>query len=100
MVISISGYNFKGPFGSSDQLASISGVYVVGYWISTEQWHIIYVGESADIKNRIKTHERKECWRQHAGNNYQFCVYYTPEAGRMLLEEKILEWHNPPCNKK
>ena len=99
MAISISGYNFEGPYDSSDQLARRSGVYVVGNW-KGKRPRIIDVGESSDIRNRIKTHDRKNCWWQQAGNNYQFCVHYAPEARRMSIAKKIREERNLPCGKK
>ena len=100
MSIRISGYDFEGPYASSDTLENRSGVYVVGYSIDAGRWRIIDVGESANIRTRIENHDRKDCWRRHASNGYQFGVYYTPEARRMQIEKRIRAECNPPCGKK
>ena len=92
--MNILGYNFEGPFTGFNQLKDQSGVYVI--LNGNEQ--IIDVGESSEVKTRIKNHERKSCWKTHRYSS--FAVYYTSQANRERIEKQIRENHNPPCGEK
>ena len=113
MLISILGYDFEGPYPSSDQLENKSGVYVVVDWrdcrisylgnsdiVDVDKWpYIIDVGKSRNIKRRLEEyHRRRDCWEQHSGGAYQFAVYYTAEEDeRKDIEDSIRQERNPPC---
>lgn len=64
MSITIGKYTFDGPFISSDKLEDRSGVYAI-ICIKEGKNYIIDVGESAKVKSRVETHDRKNCWKKH-----------------------------------
>lgn len=65
MSINIGGYNFEGPFNNSDSLRSQSGVYVIlGSNAGNGNWNVVDVGESEDVKTRVASHDRADCWKR------------------------------------
>ena len=95
MTITICGYTFKGPFSSADSLLPQSGVYAI---LATDKT-VIDVGESGDVRDRVKNHNRKNCWRNNKRASSPFVAYYTNKAERMKIEKLIRSRRNPPCGK-
>jgi hypothetical protein len=93
------GYTVEGAWTDPDNLQSASGVYII--WCKTgETWKVLDVGESHDVKNRVLTHDRADCWKRNCTGIIYYSVIYTPnqqQAGRMELEQAIRKLENPPC---
>ena len=93
------GYQFDGAYTSPDSLESRSGVYVI--WCKNgDNWTVLDVGESADVKERVSNHERADCWERNCSGTIYYSVTYTPnlqQSGRKEIEQKIRDLTNPPC---
>jgi len=97
--IKIGDYAFDGPYTSTDQIEDRSGVYAV-LCKKGDKYVLIDVGESAKVKSRIDTHDRKDCWKKNCQGTLTYAVYYTPnlqQEGRMEIEQKIRGRLKPPC---
>ncbi len=99
MSIAIGSHQFDGPYASTDLLEDRLGVYAI---IDTRNSgpYLIDIGESATVKNRVETHERKECWRRHAQGRLAAAVRYTPglqQVGRIAIEQTIRRQYQIPC---
>ncbi len=102
MAIKICQYSFEGPYDDSSYLKDSSGVYVILCY-SDGKCSVVDVGESAQVKSRIESHDRAGCWEENCYGTIKFSVYYTPNqqsAGRTQIESEIREHYNPPCGKK
>jgi hypothetical protein len=99
MGINIGRYNFSGPFGSTDVLEDRSGIYAI-LTGGNPQYHVIDIGESANVKSRIEGHDRKDCWRRNAAGTVKVAVLYTPngqQSGRIAIEQELRSQFNPVC---
>jgi len=65
MNISIGQYEFEGPYKNTGPLEDSSGVYVILDYRADSKYYIIDVGESAQVKTRVETHDRKDCWNRY-----------------------------------
>ena len=101
MSIVLSGYRFEGPYGSTASLKNRGGVYAVLTPTSPTRYKVMDVGESARVRARVKTHDRKWCWRRHANRGQiRYAVHYThgmQQAGRRAIEQRIRKEYRPPC---
>lgn len=85
-MIKIDEYEFEGLYDSTDELKNEAGIYIIAC-SDGKQFKVIDVGESDKIKNRIDTHDRKDCWKRNCkSGNIEFGVLYTPD---MREEERI-----------
>jgi hypothetical protein len=93
------GYQFEGAYTSPDSLKSRSGVYVI--WCENKgKWTVLDVGESDNVKERVKNHDRTDCWSRNCSGTIYYSATYTPnlqQAGRMKIEEKIRQLADPLC---
>jgi len=94
------GYQFEGAYRSPDSLESRPGIYVV--WCEDGgEWTVLYVGESANVKERVANHERADCWRRNCSGSgaIYYSATYTPnlrQATRIEIEREIRRKINPP----
>ena len=65
MSTTIGGYNFDDPYTSTDKLEDMSGIYAI-LCCRDKICNIIDVGESASVRSRIESHDRKDCWKKIA----------------------------------
>lgn len=95
------GYQFDGAYTSPDSLQSRSGVYVI--WCKYgDNWTVLDVGESADVRERVGNHERAGCWSRNCLGTIYYSATYTPnlqQAGRVQIEQRIRNLTNPPCGR-
>jgi hypothetical protein len=101
MAIQIGRYNFEGPYLSMSSLEDRSGVYAILTRNGTV-YSPVDVGESAQLKTRVATHDRKECWQQHALGALAVAALYTPglqQAGRRVIEQELRQQYTWPCGK-
>jgi len=101
-MIEISGYNFEGPYSSTANVEDKAGIYVI-LCDSTSKYILIDCGESATVKSRIDTHDRKDCWKLNCSGTLCVAVYYTPnmqQSERIAIEQQIRRGYDPPCGKR
>jgi len=96
------GYEFDGAYKSPDPLQARSGVYVI--WCRDgDNWTVLDVGEAADVKDRINTHERADCWSRKCSGTIYYSATYTPnlqQVGRMEIEQRIRRLSDPLCGER
>jgi hypothetical protein len=84
------GHYFEGPFSSADDLKSIPGVYVVWCQIDAH-WKIQDAGETDNVLECIRNHEREACWKKYCpGRLYYSASYLLDRKNRQNLENTIL----------
>lgn len=83
-----------------------SGVYTV-YRATYDQTantvslkQIIYIGESSNVQDRIKNHEKTAEWRRHLQRGEVLCFAFapTPAGSRVRTEAALIHHHKPPAN--
>jgi hypothetical protein len=99
MTIKIGHISFEGPFAQFDQTASRSGVYVILGVAGLGGYHVIDVGESRSIRDRLASHDREPQWSRHARSPL-FAAYYCDEVVRMRVEKELRLQFNPPCGER
>lgn len=96
------GYQIEGAFISQESLEARAGVYVI--WCKNgEAWTVLDVGETGDVKERVATHDRVDCWARHCSGTIYYSAIYTPnlqQSGRMAIEQGIRELTKPPCGER
>ena len=96
------GYQFDGAYRSPDFLEPASGVYVV--WCENGgMWTVLDVGEANDVKERIKNHDRADCWEQNCAGTIYYSATFTPnlqQEGRIDIEKRVRNLTNPPCGRR
>lgn len=103
-MVTIEGHEFEGWYSSVDKLKEKEGVYVV-VCVEKGKFRIVDVGQSDKVRNRIETHDRKDCWEQNCkSENTRFGVLYTSgltDDERREIEGKIrANRPNMPCGKE
>jgi hypothetical protein len=101
MSIQVGSYVFGGPYKYTSALEDRSGVYVI-LCSSNGKYTLVDVGESATVKTRVETHERKSCWSRNCHSELMVAVLYTPhlqQSGRIEIEKKIRNSYDLPCGK-
>ncbi|MEO0119568.1 MAG: hypothetical protein ABIK60_03405 [candidate division WOR-3 bacterium] len=96
--IEIGRYTFD-IYYSTEDIEDRSGVYAI-LDKRKDGYYLIDVGESAQVKTRIESHDRKACWESHCQGKIVYGVYYTPylqQAGRREIEQEIRDQYNIPC---
>ena len=102
MSISVGKYNFEGPYMDTSKLQNRAGVYAI-HCLSNSVYTLIDVGESANVKERIDSHERKGCWESNCSDVLVVSVLYTPflqPSDRQAIEYIIRKQLDPPCGRK
>ncbi|OQX51342.1 MAG: hypothetical protein B5M54_11065 [Candidatus Aminicenantes bacterium 4484_214] len=92
------GYYFYGPFSDLDELSDAPGVYVLLCEIGK---NILDVGESENVRARVKNHERSDCWRENCFGAIIYSVtYILDEEERRELEKRIRESERVACGER
>ena len=84
-----------------DSLPEESGIYILSVLLNSGNFATIYVGQSTNIKSRVKTHfsesESNKELKRYLSNNYTFKVSYA-KADRLMLDglEKYLIYYYEP----
>lgn len=101
MSITISDYSFDGPFTSPSRLLDRAGVYVIlTRSPNASSYQVVDVGESAQVKSRIESHDRTTCWTRNSQGEMSVAVLYTPNAHqsqRMQIEQSLRDQFRPVC---
>jgi excinuclease UvrABC nuclease subunit len=90
---------------SISHIPAASGVYCVYACVHNSDntvtlRKLIYIGESEDVNDRIKNHEKWKDWRRHVGAGQQLCFTFAPidMANRNRAEAATINRHKPPEN--
>jgi excinuclease UvrABC nuclease subunit len=61
---------------------------------------LIYIGESADVKDRIANHEKTSAWEKHLKSGEELCFSFGGVAttSRVRCEAAMVYKHKPPVN--
>ncbi len=65
MSIAIAKYEFKGPYRDTALLEDRLGVYAILDQRENNRYPLLDVGESSNVKTRIDTHDRRDCWERN-----------------------------------
>lgn len=93
------GLRFEGPFRRPGDLQAAEGVYVIGCERGSG-WGALDIGEAGDVRARVLSHDRKECWRRNCTGDLLYAAHYTPgmdEDGRRSIERRLRTTERPPC---
>ena len=92
--------DFEGPWPvGTIGVAAYPGVYRVEALSLSLGRHILYIGESENIENRIASHERYDDWRRAImGQLYFFAKKIESEDRRRREEQDMIRRFRPPCN--
>jgi hypothetical protein len=95
-------YSFEGYYTLVDNLKENQGIYSI--LDNTDgKYYVKDVGESNNIKERIKTHDRKDCWTKNCKGIICIAVMYTPDKTqeqRCAIESDIRGLYKPVCGVK
>ena len=97
--IKIGKYDFEGPFTSTRSLKNASGIYAILCERNGSR-HVIDIGESSTVKDRIESHDRKECWTRNCQGGLSVAVLYTtnlPSTYRLAIERELRAQYSPAC---
>ncbi len=90
-------YTFNGPFQHVDGLLTKSGVYLISI-LENGVHTVLDVGESLDLHNRVKSHDRAGQWVNNSKNlPLHVSSYYCDEPTRMAMESQLRTMFNPVC---
>jgi len=93
------GYSFEGAFLNCDSLKNLPGIYVI--WCkSGENWKVLDVGESENVKERVCNHDRQDCWARNCNGTIYYSAVYFPDSSaeqRRVVESEIRTTTKPPC---
>ena len=95
-------YEFEGPYPSTSSLRDRSGVYVI-LCQTGDKLRVIDVGESARLRTRVETHDRKECWEDECRGHIKYAAYYIEHGkkpSRVDVERDIRNLYDPPCGEQ
>ena len=97
-MINISGYQSKGPYHEENtDFDEVAAVYV----ILDENDNKIDVGETDQLKTRLSTHERRDCWERNCKGDIYVAVYQeNSEEKRRRIEKEIRNSYSFPCGKE
>lgn len=63
---------------------------------------LIYIGESANVRDRIASHEKYDDWKNHLQSGEQLCYNFSPvgSTSRERVEAALIFEHKPPENEE
>lgn len=119
MTVDFGGYEFEGPYWSPSETQIRNGVYVVACMQGDDVHCILYIGESSQVRKRLKNHGEKQCWRENVHGEIGYFVHYTgansgvnpaehvppnvrrldeyPEYDRNQIETELFWKYDPAC---
>lgn len=92
--------------GGTHEMPAKSGIYCVyaskhkADYDTVALRKLLYIGESHDVRGRIKKHERWNEWESklHHGEVLCFSVALIRSSVRERVEAAMIYKHKPPCN--
>ncbi len=90
-----------------DGIPDDSGVYCVHACKLTGEGKVsirllIYVGESQNVRSRIKAHEKLSEWKTYLSEGEDLCFNFAPvnASDRPRVEAALIFHHKPPANEE
>lgn len=93
--------NFVGYWSiASIGVAACPGIYCIFSGTSTRVNRLLYIGESYNIEDRIRNHEKYYDWAYAANGQALFFTVaaLSPTIDRSQLEAALIHWYKPTCN--
>jgi hypothetical protein len=90
-------YEFDGPYKSAEDLSAKSAVYVITTKGENSEDIFIDAGESGDIHDRVRNHDRAKQWERYNQHGLYVSARYCKERKRMKIEKRIRKYHDLPC---
>ena len=98
-------YDGYWPESNVGSIPALSGVYTVyACWqdstkVTVDISKLIYIGESLNVCDRIKKHEKWLDWRRHLAAGQRLCFNFAPiSVDRERVEAALIYHHEPPEN--
>lgn len=98
MALKIVGFDFTGPFYTTDTLEEKPGVYVILSERVDGAYDPIDVGGSDSVKTRVVNHDRITCWDGSNTGTLVVAVHYT--YNWTVLERLIRNSYKFPCGER
>ena len=95
---------FDGPYHTPEEIRADSGVYVVTCGQDPGA-AVLDVGQSDDVRERIASHDREDCWRKNCPEDEDLITYWVhymtgPDYKRITLELNIRASAKPLCGER
>ncbi len=100
MSIKLHGYEFEGPYKSKSGLKNQSGVYIIYCPTSEGKYKRLDAGESEDLRQRVESHDREECWERNCDSVMYAAHYVSGAKKRREIEAKIRKDYKLPCGEE
>lgn len=81
-------------------IPAFPGVFVIqGQLIKTDEWKVIDVGQSKNLRERFELHHpRMDCWRMQGASNLSVAIINQINyKSRIRMEKDLREYYKPPC---
>ena len=97
------GYKLEGGI---PRLPTQSGIYCIYSCLFNKEADtvslkkLLYIGESQDVNDRIKNHEKWKKWESKLSGNQEICISYAlvSSSKRLRAEAALIYNHKPPVN--
>ena len=81
-----------------DNLPVAGGNYIFVRFERGNGYYALYIGQTSNLSNRIPSHEKLPCARNHSMNQLHYRVHNGNEASRLAEESDLIKRWTPPCN--
>jgi hypothetical protein len=84
--------------------SGIYGVYACTFDVragTVSLWRLLYLGEAANVRDRVQGHEKWPEWRRQLHMGQELCLNAALVYGdddRRRAEAAMIRQHQPPCN--
>jgi len=79
------------------QLRAIGGVYLVLKKPPSDDYKVLYVGQTGDLSERFDNHHKESCFTRN-GRTHIGARVEESEARRLAIEADLIRKYSPPCN--
>jgi len=106
----IGGHDFRGPFRDTTAISDAAiGTYVVICFVDDEPHCVLDIGtveggnratvtDTANLRYRLRYHNREQCWQRHVHGEIRYCVkHITDDDTRLSLEDELKWKFEHPC---
>ncbi len=98
------GLDWEGPFYSQYGLEKLPGIYLIQCDSGRGAPKILDVGEAEDVRKRIETHDREDCWEEECQDGaITYAAHYmkgSTEEQRREIEQDLRKQLDPPCGER
>ncbi len=78
---------------------TVAACYIFTKSNASGKWSAIYVGQTADLSQRLEGHHAMPCIRRHGATH--ICIYVTGMnnlSARLIVESDLISSAKPVCN--